>query len=158
MKKKKKKIFESCKIFRVLSSITAIIILVSSPAWSFAKEEKKKEVLSYRVFPYPYAKVWNSVVQLVVDMEYLPEVADPQEGFMSTQWKLVKGGGAKGDKRIRIHINVKKTADGALVTVRCEMEEFIPVGGTGKGKWVPIPSDNTCESGFLDKLEKKLRK
>lgn len=142
-----------------MSSIIVVMSLLYTFALPAPKQEKKKETISYRVFPYVYAKVWNNIVQIVIkDMGYLPEVADPQEGFMSTQWKIMKGGGSKRDRRMRIHINVKRTQDGTLVTIRCEIEEFVPVGNTGKGKWVSLSSDNTCEAELLDKLEEKLRK
>lgn len=143
----------------VISSTIALLALFSSFGVSKTESVKKKELASYRIFSYPYPHVWNKLVQLIiVDMEYLPEVADPQEGFMSTQWKAMKGNGSKRERRMRIHANVKKTTNGALVTIRCEIEEFIPVGNTGKGKWTAVPSDNTCESGILDKLEEKLKK
>lgn len=154
-----KEVITSKGLSWVISSTIVLLALFSSLGISKTGNVKQKELVSYRVFSYSYPKVWNKLVQLIiVDMEYLPEVADPQEGFMSTQWKAVKGNGSKRERRMRIHANVKKTTNGALVTIRCEIEEFTPVGNTGKGRWASVPSDNTCESELLDRLEEKLKK
>lgn len=154
-----KEMLRNKSLFWAVSSTIVLLALFSSFGVSKTENVKKKGVVSYRVFSYPYPRVWNKLVQLIiVDMEYLPEVADPQEGFMSTQWKIAKGNDSKHSRRMRIHVNVKKTTNGSLVTIRCEIEEFTPVGNTGKGRWTVVPSDNTCESEILDKLEEKLKK
>ena len=113
---------------------------------------------TYRTFPKSYAKVWNAVVRLIIeDLEYVPDAADPQMGFFSTRWKKFEGKDGGNDLRIRIHLNVKKAPKGTLVTVRCEIEEYVPIEGTDRGRWMKIPSDHSCEADILDRLESKLK-
>lgn len=113
---------------------------------------------TYKNFPLKYAEVWNAVVRLVVqDMGYRPQVADPGFGFLSTRWKTTEGVGDQPTRRIKLHLNVKKAPEGTLVTVRCEIEEFVLIEGTDKGRWMKLPSDHSCEADLLDRLEAKLK-
>lgn len=114
---------------------------------------------TFKTYDAPYNKTWNAVVKVLVgDMQFYPQAADPQQGFLSTGWKTIKGDAKTPDKRIRIHANVKQTEKGTLVTVRCEINEFVPVKGTKSGKWMQAPSDNTCETNVLGAIGKKLTK
>ena len=113
---------------------------------------------TYRTYPKPYAKVWNAAVRLVIeDLEYVPQAADPQLGFISTRWKTFKGKEGENDRRIKLHLNVKKTPEVTLVTARCEIEEYVPVESAGRGRWMQIPSDHSCEAEILDMLESRLK-
>ena len=95
---------------------------------------------------------------LFEDLKYVPMAADSDAGFMSTRPKTVKGSDTEKDRRIRVNVNIKKAAAGTLVTVGCEIEEYTPIKGTNQGRWMQIPSDHSCESQILDRLEAKLKK
>lgn len=140
-----------------------IAMIVILPVFYFqfsvaAPPENKPLPASWRVFNAPYNRVWNALIRVLFeDSKYALRAADPDEGFIAT-WSKTQPQTKQGapQRRISINVNVKKAPGGTLVTVSCVIEEYIPITGTNKGRWLLIPSDNSCESALLDATAAKL--
>lgn len=150
----------NCNSKRFSILILAAMLLasvISHQSWAKIKKTTAYP-LTYRNYSEPYNKVWNAAVRLLFDdLKFAPLAADSEQGFMSTRWKTTKGKERARDRRVQVNLNIKKAAAGTLVTVGCEIEEFVPIKGTDEGRWMDIPSDHSCEAQILDQLEAKLR-
>jgi len=122
-------------------------------ATSAASKEKKPPPPTWRMYKASYNRVWNALVRVVAkDLRYAIRAADPKEGYLATWPKTLD----KPKRHVQINANVKKSAEGALITVSCIIEEYIQARGRRKGRWMLMPSDHSCESGLLDAVEKRL--
>jgi hypothetical protein len=137
----------------------SIVIVISAflhSGDSIPKERKSPPPPTWRSYEAPYARVWNALVRAVSqDLRFAIRVADPKEGYLAT-WPKTDPETSEGpQRRVQINVNVKKSAQGALVTASCIIEEYVKKGKR-EGRWMIVPSDNSCEAGLLDAVEKRL--
>ncbi len=138
----------------------AVFIAFVLPALLFsyahADEKKKEPEETWRTFEAPYNRVWNQTVRIVIGRwKYAVRAADPKQGYLATWPKTTQSTG-KFKRRITINVNVKKAPEGTLVTVSCLIEEYRPIKGADKGRWMALPSDGSCEKRLLDTLGQSL--
>lgn len=121
-----------------------------------AGKKKKEPEETWRTYEAPYNRVWNRMVKIVVGRwEYAVRAADPEQGYLAT-WPKTTHPAGKYKTRTTMNVNVKEAPEGTLVTVSCVIEEYRPVKGADKGRWMAVPSDGSCEKRLLDALAQSL--